>query len=183
MKIGKLPDIEHIREALDYCKESGSFTWKFRPPSHFPTNGGYVGFNARYANKPAGTVSESGYLRIRIGGRSVMAHRIAVLLNTGVDPGDARVDHIDGNKLNNSEANLRLANSAQNIWNTPKRSNNKSGLKGIFKHNQYDKYVAMIRREYLGVFNTKEEAYQARLKREIELYGEFAYIEKTNGVQ
>ena len=43
-----------------------------------------------------------------------------------------------------------------------KQSNNKSGYKGVYKHSQYDKWVAQIKvgdtRKHIGVFNTPEAA-------------------------
>lgn len=56
--------------------------------------------------------------------RYVYMHRL--LLNAG--PGDL-VDHIDGDRLNNTRANLRLVTPCQNQWNR-KAQANRAGYKG-----------------------------------------------------
>lgn len=87
------------------------------------------------------------------------------------------VDHIDGNIKNNRKENLRKCLPKENSWNR-KVSQGKSGIIGVFFHKNCNKWGAFI--EYdkvyynLGYYETKEEAIIARLKKEKELFGDFA---------
>lgn len=92
-----------------------------------------------------------------------------------------RCDHINGNKNDNREINLRKATQHQNNLNRPNNINNKTGYKGVTfcKNLKYKKYKARI--EYnnnvysLGFYLTPEEAAIAYDKKAIELFGEFAW--------
>jgi hypothetical protein len=95
----------------------------------------------------------------------------------GLVRGDGlEVDHIDGNTLNNSRSNLRICTHAENMRNIRLRSDNKSGLKGAYRHG--NKWAAYIRlngkTRFLGYFGTAEEAHTAYRKAADELHGEFA---------
>jgi len=93
------------------------------------------------------------------------------------------VDHIDVNPLNNRRNNLRLATSAQQMYNKPRMSNNKSGYKGVhFCPNlPFHPWTAVVtkagKRFNLGYFSTPEEAYHAYCEKAKELFGEFARLE------
>lgn len=90
-----------------------------------------------------------------------------------------QVDHIDGNGLNNRRDNLRLATNSQNHHNISKRSDNKSGYKGVCYSG--GKWVAQInvsgKQTYLGRFDTPENAYEAYCEAAKKYHGEFARIE------
>lgn len=79
------------------------------------------------------------------------------------------VDHINRNKLDNRKCNLRIVTRAQNSWNNPRLSTNKSGHTGVFYKNEKwreNKWAAFIIRNkesyHLGYFATKEKAIKAR---------------------
>lgn len=88
------------------------------------------------------------------------------------------VDHIDGNGLNNTRDNLRLATKSQNLVNQGKNKRNKSGYKGVYWHKHTKKWTAQMRYNkeliHLGYFDTKEEANEACIAKRNELHGEFA---------
>ncbi|MGA7781073.1 MAG: hypothetical protein WCA85_25665 [Paraburkholderia sp.] len=87
-------------------------------------------------------------------------------------------DHRDLNGLNNQKLNLRVCTRAQNMQNTPVKSNSSSGLKGIVLHKASGLWMARIRSEgkqlCLGYFYTPDGAHSAYCKAAAELHGEFA---------
>lgn len=58
--------------------------------------------------EPAGTLGEDGYIHIEIDGQDYYAQDLAWLWVYGVFP-TRRIEHIDGDKVNNRIANLREA--------------------------------------------------------------------------
>ena len=87
------------------------------------------------------------------------------------------IDHIDNNKLNNDIANLRWASIKENTYNSKLSTRNTSGVKGISWHSRDKCWRARIRVNdneiHLGSFINKEDAIKARLKKSIEIQGEF----------
>lgn len=104
---------------------------------------------------------------------AVLLHRLIL----GAPPG-VRVDHKDGDGLNCRRANMRLATSAQNAWNTRGPIRNRTGFRGVFKHT--GGYRAVITQGgvklRLGVFATPEEAAVAFDTSARQLRGEFATL-------
>jgi hypothetical protein len=124
----------------------------------------------------AGCVNNSGYLVTGFNGRLYRNHRIAWFLHTGEQPPD-QIDHIDGDKLNNTFTNLRTATLGQNQHNQGRRKNNTSGYKGVSWKKKSGKWQATIvlhnKQHHLGYFDTPEEAYSAYCKAADELHKEF----------
>ena len=71
------------------------------------------------------------------------------------------VDHIDRNPQNDRVENLREADKSINALNTEPRSNNKTGVKGVWRDKR-GKYQSSVyhkgRKIYLGTYETLEEA-------------------------
>lgn len=120
--------------------------------------------------------SEYGYA-MRFGG--IYMH-VEIMRRHGIDPSGHDVDHRDGNPLNNSLSNLRLATRSQNCINAPKPRNNTSGYKGVTFSQRIGKWEARIGykwdRKHLGYYSTAEEAAKAYNKAAVELFGEFAQL-------
>lgn len=163
---------EELKNMIAYNPVTGYFTWKSR-------EGVPVWWNTKYADKRAGGVDAYGYWVLRINAQAFKAHRIAWLYVFGEMPNsNEEIDHINGNRLDNSIANLRLANDLQNAANTGIRIDNTSGVKGVSWHRKTGKWYAQInqcgRRTSLGYFDSisaAKRAYQARAKI---IHGEFA---------
>lgn len=98
--------------------------------------------------------------------------------------GNQRVDHRDGDGLNNQRENLRACTGSQNCINKGKNKNNTSGYKGVILHKgdkRKKKWKAQIKVDrkviVVGYFLTKEEAAKAYDEAALKYFGEFA---KTN---
>mgnify|MGYP001229239520 CR=1 FL=1 len=87
------------------------------------------------------------------------------------------VDHIDRNPLNNQKSNLRICTQSENIFNSPRKKNNKSGFVGVRFYQQQNKWEAYImkdRKKYnLGRYDTIEKAIKARADAERLLFPNF----------
>ena len=92
----------------------------------------------------AGAISGNGYCIVSFEEKAYAAHRIIYFLNTGVDPEEKNVDHIDGNRLNNKISNLRLATNKQNQDNRKKGKNNTSGVTGVSWYKRFNRYRPFI---------------------------------------
>jgi hypothetical protein len=119
--------------------------------------------------------SRLGFYAVR---QSYYLHRAIMerILGRSLAQGE-EVDHINGNKLDNRRDNLRIATPTQNRWNSPRRSDNRSGFKGVCWHKQRQAWRATfgIKRKYihLGYFDTPEEAHAAYLAAARQYAGEF----------
>lgn len=87
-------------------------------------------------------------------------HRLICCTSNGQD-----VDHIDGNGLNNTRANLRPASRSQNNLNRGKLPSNTSGFKRVFFNRDRGKWFAKIKvdcKEHKrGYFTSPEAAAEA----------------------
>lgn len=102
-------------------------------------------------------------------GKFLYMHRLI----TGAKPGQS-VDHIDGNHLNNTRANLRICSHSENIRNSKKQKKNTSGYKGVSPH--CGKWLVHIQNVHVGVFENLIEAARAYDEKAVELFGEFARL-------
>lgn len=160
-----LPSVEVISQYLDYFPETGVFVWKV---DKFPARKGEV----------AGTLNRRhGYRIITINGRMCRASRLAWKVHYGEDPADL-VDHINGDRSNNSIGNLRVVSEAQNHLNIGVRINSSTGVTGVTWCNTKRRWVARITRDKkvkaIGSFLEFEEAVNARRYAEKLVFGEFA---------
>lgn len=171
-----LPDVSYLRQRLDYDPATGIFIWRARPAEQFPDAAHGHTWNTRYAGKSAGSMNNSGYLKIGIDDEQFLAHRIAWLMFHGSSvPHD--IDHVDGNRTNNRIANLRAATRAENLANMRRLKTN-TGIKGVYFDAKRQKFQAHItvsyRQHNLGRFDTLEEAITARREAAMRLHGSFA---------
>ena len=105
----------------------------------------------------------SGYNHIMCNKTFIYRHRLMGYIFKGLDLDNQKqyIDHIDGNKLNNSFNNLRIVNQQQNQW-------NHTNAKGYVWNKYNKKWVAQIRLNrkdiYLGSYDSESEAHTAYLK-------------------
>jgi hypothetical protein len=142
--------METITDLLRYDPDTGAFVW----------------LAGRRRGKVAGCVMKDGYRAINIGGRMVYAHRLAWLMSHGALSSSIQIDHRDGDRDNNSLANLREASAAENAQNRRAHKDNKSGLQGVSMRK--GRYIAQImahgKHAVLGYCSTAEEAHTLYLE-------------------
>jgi hypothetical protein len=160
--------LARLREVLNYDSVTGILSWRFR-----------LSPNCKLG-EAAGQIGAHGYRKIRIDGRYYTASHLAWFHHYGVVP-NGIVDHKDGDRDHNWIENLREASHSQNSQNMGRNSANTTGFKGVAVFNQPGqptRYRALIRangkRNFLGIFDTPEEAHEAYCKAAAELHGEFA---------
>lgn len=112
----------------------------------------------------------------------VWIHRIILSRIIGRElRSDEYADHINGDKLNNTRANLRIAACVENQRNSRKPKHNTSGFKGVTWHKGHRKWKAQISIEnksrHIGYFDTREKAHAAYCEAAKRIYGEFARFE------
>lgn len=112
-------------------------------------------------------------------GAKIQMHRYVLGLPKFVPGGDC-VDHINGDRLDNRRANLRLCSRSQNRLNAPAKSGGTSRFKGVDHFPRGNRWKAQIqfegRKEYLGLFANEEDAARAYDARARELFGDFARL-------
>ena len=139
------------QQLLIFDHKAGNLLWKAR---------GVKDWDARFANKIAGSVGKSGYseLRTKLNGEYAhyMSHRVAWFLYYDVDPLNFQIDHIDGNRINNKVRNLRLATNSFNQQAKLRRE------KTFYKRERQNTFYASISVNgnciYLGDYKTEAEA-------------------------
>jgi len=96
-----------------------------------------------------------------------------------------RVDHRNGNTLDNRKCNLRAATVSQNAINSKLSCKNTSGVKGVSFAKASGKWRSEIIKDgvlfILGYFEDKQDAVNARYDAEIKLYGDYSPILCRNG--
>lgn len=108
---------------------------------------------------------------------------VTILMHRQLCPGAVRVDHENGNGLDNQRHNLRKANASYNAANTPltKTKSHTSVYKGIYWNKRAKRWQAqignnMLAPKYIGTFVDEKSAAiaydtAARLR-----FGEFAVL-------
>lgn len=122
-------------------------------------------------------VNGAGYAtrRVRSLRTTLMMHRVVVSAPRGV-----QVHHVNGERLDNRKANLRICTQAQNNVAQPIRASGSSPYRGVHRCSRADRFIAKIRidgrSKYLGTFTDEIEAAVAYDAAARECHGEFAAL-------
>lgn len=97
-------------------------------------------------------------------------------------PGHLHVDHINGNKLDNRRANLRLATCSQNLQNIHQKTRNKFGYRGVCPSGRLNRpYQAQLtlngKSIKLGRFKTVEDAARAAEEGRCRFFSHYISVE------
>ena len=129
------------------------------------------------AGNVAGTQRHDGYSVVWLDGKLHLMHRVIYLMMTGQWP-TQQIDHINRDPSDNRWCNLRAVSSRENNMNRrfyKTRPDNTSGYVGVSFMRSCGKWRADISikstKQYLGIFDTKEEAANARSHAQHELSG------------
>ena len=110
-------------------------------------------------------------------GKTAMMHRLVMGLSDKDE--EILVDHINHNTLDNRKCNLRFATKSQNTMNAVLRSDNTSGVSGVYWHKTNQKWISRIDKDgksiYLGCFDNYQDAVLARQKAEQIYFKEYSY--------
>lgn len=161
---------EEVSVALSYDRETGHFRWRL---PRYRVSAGQI----------AGCLTDDGYWVITFARKTLKAHRLAWLLDTGSWP-TRHIDHINGVRSDNRIANLREATASENRLNAIRRSDSKTGVKGVTRPANCNRWQAKIgvngQRIHLGYFKTIEEARAAYLSAVANHHGDFALEERKD---
>ncbi len=165
-----LPSLECVRELFTYDQVTGILTARIARPK-------------LRAGDVVGTANSKGYLICRVDYKIYYVHRIVWLYHYMTEPPNL-IDHINGDKRDNSINNLREATTFQNRWNSEGRRTSRSGIKGAHWSSKKQKWRSVISRKgkatHLGQFDTKEGAANAYRTVSQVSDGVFSVFERPN---
>jgi len=139
----------------------------------------------RRLDRPAGWLNVYGYLQISLDGSRYPAHAVAFSLYHRRWPAPGMVlDHINGDKADNREENIREVTNAENMQNRIGiNSNNSTGVAGVYWDKRRHKWFARIQINWKfifgGYYEKFEDAVEARRQLEI-TYGIADYAVVTS---
>lgn len=97
------------------------------------------------SGRVAGYKHASGYWVVRLAGRKWYSHRLVYTMIHGEIPEGMEIDHIDGDKDNNSVENLRCVTPSVNSRNKPMQLSNTSGVTCVFHREVKGKWYWIAR--------------------------------------
>jgi hypothetical protein len=150
---------EKLKSIIHYCPDTGIFTRL--------SNG------TKYSKGDIITsLLHGSYYRVMIDGKRYLCHRLAFLYIEGKMP-DGIVDHINRDTKDNRFTNLRHAERRGNNININKKKNNTSGYTGVVFHKKTKKWRAQYAKGHIGLFDKKEDAFDAYCNACKKEYGDF----------
>lgn len=152
--------IAEMKAALHYCPATGYFTWTIQS--------GWQIAHVAIGKRAGSVVSGTGYWDVTWKGVAHKAHRLAWAFMYGPPDPKKVIDHINGDRLDNRIANLRLVSGSQNGLNQKALSSRTaSGCSGVYWSPKDRRWFAKIvvdkKQIHLGNHRTLEEAIAARI--------------------
>jgi len=121
------------------------------------------------------TFNENGIRHTELLHRVILASLLGRLLEKGEE-----CDHVNGNTLDNTRNNLRLASHSQNTRNRKTNANSTTGIKGVWWNKKDMKWQAGItvdgKLHYLGRFSNVEDAKKAYEQASKKFHGDFGRL-------
>jgi hypothetical protein len=164
-----------VQAFLEYSPKTGRLFWRHVDEKWFE-DGKHSAerkcktWNAQWAGSEAFLcIGSHGYREGCIMQVKELAHRVIWLHQYGAMP-QRKIDHINGDRLDNRLSNLRLVTDQENAKNSAIPRTNTSGILGVGWHKQRRKWRAFItvdgRQKSLGLFEIKADAVLARKQAE-----------------
>jgi hypothetical protein len=149
------------RKFFSYDSKTGILRWLISPSSR-------VKVGAEVGCVQIGRDGKS-YRRFKFKGKLYLSHRVIWLIVNGEWPD--KIDHQDGNGLNNAISNIRNVSVAENCKNRRLNENNKTGVTGVCLDKVTGKFRVTISKDKkqvsLGSFNDFFEAVCIRKSSEL----------------
>lgn len=165
MAAKQLPDSATLRQLLKYDPETGKLYWKRRGQDMFKTKRSCSTWNSRFAGKEALCSTNRGYKLGVINYQRYFAHRVIWAILHDECP-SGQIDHIDGDRGNNTPSNLRVVSNQENARNAKIYTTSTTGVVGVYYVEKSNRWSARItvdgKTVCLGQFATKREAAQKR---------------------
>lgn len=110
---------------------------------------------------------------------AVRMHRLIM----GIVNPKIQIDHKDGDGLNNTRQNIRIATTQQNSWNKGKKCSNNSGFKGVSFKKTHKKYDVRIKANgkhlWGGHFDNAIDAAKRYNQLAMKYFGKFAFLNQV----
>ena len=136
------------------------------------------------------SINSGGYPYMQWRGRELFLHRLIVGLPQQFDSETQLIsEHMNGNRKDCREENLRICHKSKNAINCKIYKTNTSGYKGISWNDKLNKWQVNLqynkKNHYLGVYSDLEEAIKIRKEAEEKYYKEFNRKEEDlyNGIE
>lgn len=161
-----LPSRTELLRLFRLDEKTGELFWRARSDVR-------PSWNTKHAGKIAGSKNAKGYINVHVQDRIVCAHRVVFKIAFNSEP--PVIDHINMIKSDNRPCNLRAATISENGANSrPKRKHLPKGVCAR-KSGRFAAFIAKNRKSnYLGTFDTAEEAHRAYCIAAHKIYREFA---------
>ena len=152
--------------------ENGLLFWKRRDVDLFATKRSATIWNVRFAGQLALNANHiTGYKCGQIFGVPLLAHRVLFAMKHGYWPKE--IDHINGNRTDNTIKNLREVTRLQNSKNQKIPAKNTSGHIGVSWNKRDKRWTAYItvnkKRKALGNFINIDDAIACRIQHQTHL--------------